>query len=754
MPRLHLITYFFVFGITSVWGQTKIGTYIKHAEDKFKQGDYVYALELYENAMQIDSNAISLLWDYAETLKAYKDYRKAEYYYGKVFENENGLIYPYSLLNYGLMQKQNGKYEAAYKTFKKVKSLNNSNKKDYLYRKAVQEIEACSWAQNVTIQNDSINLYQLPAPVNSSDSEFGHLVRDGAIIFSSLRADSINSNEEVYANNYKTSLYSSQYSAVDYKESIKLNSLSVNGKNSGNGSYSLDGKRFYFSTCDENQFNYTCKIMVADVEDGNWINIDSLGEIINKVGSNTTMPNVGNVDGREILFFSSDRNGGQGGMDIWYSEIKNGNQYSEPQNITTINSIDNELSPWWDASLKELYFSSNWHIGLGGYDIFKSSYLMEDYSKPINLELPFNSPANDLYFFKYQDTSYFSSNRLGVNYSKNPTCCSDIFRVTYPPKKLPKKISIIIPSRIETLYELSKRLPVTLYFHNDCPNPKSQDTVTKINYMTGYKEYRAMLEQYQIEYTKGMSDENASIAKEELQAFFTNNVDKGVADLELFRDLLLKELETGAQINVTVKGFASPLAKTSYNVKLTKRRISSLVNYLKEYNGGIFEPYISGTAKNGGKVVFTMVPFGEYTANKSTSDDYYDQRNSVYSKAAAIERKVEIQSITYMENNKIFPLSAAQTIYDAGKIDKEIRFEKEFILQNLTGQLVEIDSVYSIFDNIKVIQSSSAIPSKKTSGVTIQIDPSKMEGLTMQYIEVKVKGFTETLKLIVTYEAN
>ncbi len=752
MSRLYIILILFALCFSNAFGQTKVGTYLKHAQDKYKNGDYVYALELYEQAMQLDSNSIDILWQYAETLRAYKDYGKATVYYKKVYDRENGLIYPYSQLYYGLMLKQTGNYEEALNTFKKVKSQFKSEKKSYPYLKAVREIESCTWAMEYVGTEDSIIFAHLPKPINSEDSEFGHLIWNEKLVFSSLKADSIGNNEEVYTKNYKTQLYT--YALNNKEKNYKrIETLSDQGKSVGNGSFSLDSSRYYFSNCEDDAYNYACKIMVAEVIDTVFSNIDSLGSIINSPGFNTSMPSIGEIDGKEVLFFASNKEGGKGGMDIWFSYITNGNQYSDPVNLAAINSEDNEVTPWWDNSQNDLYFSSSWFDGFGGYDIFKTSYKSYDFSEPQNIGLPYNSPANDLYFFKYADTSYFSSNRIGVNYSKNPTCCSDIFRVNLPKKIPPPEIdTLIIPPIIESFYELNRRLPVTLYFHNDCPNPKSLDTLTKINYLDGYYEYRAMLEKYQSEFTTGMDSTRSEMAKKELEDFFINYVDKGVEDLALFRDLLLIELEKGAKINVLVKGFASPLAKTSYNVKLTKRRISSLVNYLNAFDNGVFKPYLKGTAENGGKLVFTMVPFGEYTANKSTSDDYYDQRNSVYSKAAAVERKVEIQSVSYMENDKIFPLASESSIYDLGKVSSLNNIQKSFVIQNLTSGNIEIESVNSPYDFVSTEVSTKIIPGKKSGTITLDVNPASLNGLNILYVEVKIKDFTETLKLMLTFE--
>ncbi len=692
MSRLHLIISSFVMLSQTLGAQSILGTYLKCAEEKYKAGDYYYSAELYRKAMDIDSNTISTLWNYAETLRAYKDYPKAEYYYSKVYQREEGTIYPMALLYLGMMQKQNAKYDAALETFKKVKTKFAKDKKAYLYLKANRELESCQWAKSSLSDSARVVFRHLPETVNSKNTEFGHTIHDRTLYFSSLKADSISEAEEVYSSNYITRLYSSKISGDNFEDPKVMKEYIFKGLNTGNGSFSKDHSRFYFSLCNSENFNYRCKIMVATYANGGLSRIDSLGAIINTPASNTSMPCIGELNGEEVLFFSSDRQDGQGGMDLWYSMIKNGNQFGKPINLSHLNSLDNELSPWFDTVRKQLFFSSSWHDGFGGYDIFQSSYNGQ-FSSPTNIGQPYNSPANDLYYFQFGDTSFFSSNRLGTNYSINPTCCSDIFS-TYPvvDKPIsPVEMDSIPKPKNESLIELSKRLPVTLYFHNDCPDPKSRDTLTNVNYLDGYNEYRALLPKYQTEYSSGLDSTDADIAKEDIENFFKSYVDQGVKDLELFAGLLIQELNRGSRINLTIKGFASPLANTDYNINLTKRRISSLINYLSAYNNGIFIPYLNGTAANGGKVQFTQVPFGEYIANKFTSDNFHDQKNSVYSRSAAIERKIEIQSVDYIkEDSLVFITQIIPTVVDLNKIESSASFERKIMIMNMSTDTLRI----------------------------------------------------------------
>lgn len=732
MSRLYIIIVLSLFSTFS-FSQQELKKYLEFAREKYLEGDYIYALEYYGKAMEIDSNSINTLWEYAETLRAYKDYPKAAFYYGKVYEREGGELYPSSLLQHGLMLKQCGRYDEALEVFKRARKRYRSNSRGYLARKSRQEIESTVWAK--ANAGDSLNFIfeALPEHINTPNAEFGHTVYNDKLHFSSLRADSISEKEEVYDPSYSTHLFFSEINEEGFNDEMKIDGVNWEEASTGNGTYSLDGKRFYFSYCKDEGFNYRCKILVAYVENNKYVDVDTLGDIINVPGANTTMPFIGEWDGGEVLFYASDREGGSGGMDIWYSFIRNGNQFTKPRNVRRINTLDNELSPFWDGENNTLYFSSSWHNGFGGQDVFKSVYDGQ-FGEPENLMEPINSPANDIYFFmtSTKDTAFVSSNRLGSNYSKNPTCCSDIFMVRKP-------IEIGPPPIEETLEDLNRRLPVALYFHNDIPNPRSWDTTSSVNYMDSYYDYIEMIDQYKKEYSRGLKNEKAEDAKDDIADFFIEYVQQGVRDLEQFRDLLLIELERGRKIEMLIKGFASPLAQTDYNVNLTKRRIASLVNYLKAYDGGVFRKYLEGTAENGGELRIIQIPFGEYQADQITSDNPNDVQNSVYSRAAAIERKIEIQSVDVIrEEESIVLLNSNQLIFDAGKQNEGTVIEHTFILRNNGDVVIEIEEDrIEVSQNIDFQLDSYRIEPNEISSLKVSFDTSGMKG--HQVGEVKLK---------------
>lgn len=744
MSRLYII-FAFVFVSLFSFGQNDLSNYLKFAEAQYQKGDYIYALEYYQKALALDSQTVNILWKYAETQRAYKDYRKAEFYYQKVYEKEEATLFPSSLMQLGLMQKQNGKYDLAIETFKKAKKKYAKDKKGYLYLKSKRELESCLWAKTAIKDSTEYTISQLPVTVNSPNSEFGHNIFNGKLFFSSLRGDSIHDNEEVYSTEYKTRLYASKYSNQNYAKNEIIKDLIVEKFNTGNGTFSLDGNRFYFSLCKDEGYNYKCKIMVANYKNGKWSSMDTLGDIINQPGANTSMPFIGKVDNEEVLFFSSDRSGGEGGMDIYYSYIKNGNQFGKVQMYKVGNSPDNELSPFYDEKTKNLYFSSSWHDGFGGYDVFSAKLVNGKFDKPVNLGLPTNSPANDTYFFIHRDTNYVSSNRVGVFYSKNPTCCSDIFSLTKPIKAIP-----LTPR--ETIIELNKRLPLTLYFHNDWPDPKTLATTTKINYIDNYHDYIALIPTYKKEYSSGLSGAKVTDAQEDIENFFTEYVDQGVKDLEIFRDLMLEELQKGTSLELTIKGFASPLAKTDYNVNLTKRRIASLVNYLGEYNNGIFKPFLIDKATNGAKILIKEVPFGEYTADKLVSDNPNDQKNSVYSRAASLERKIEIQSISIVSFDSVVMLKADVQIQNLGKINANATQIRVFKVKNTSDKVVHFAASEIPCSCNKVEIAKNTLNPGETTDVKVSFDPKGYTGNVVKSIYLQTQESTLKTRLVLTAE--
>ena len=136
---------------------------------------------------------------------------------------------------------------------------------------------------------------------------------------------------------------------------------------------------------------------------------------INRNDSWESQPSLSS-DGK-LLFFASDRPGGYGGSDIWYSVRNSDGTWRDPVNMgTAINTAKNERSPFLHTDSKTLYFSSNGHDGLGGQDIFYSKLdPKRQWTEPVNIGYPINTENDEVDFFVSLDgkTGFFSSNNYG-----------------------------------------------------------------------------------------------------------------------------------------------------------------------------------------------------------------------------------------------------------------------------------------------------------------------------------------------------
>lgn len=740
----------FTFLLNFGWSQTS-KQLIQYADENFELGDYYGASIYYKKAMSIDSADIHLLYKYATSLRKYNNYTDASYYYGKIVEKDKGgRFYPDAVFWLGTMQKFNGNYKDAIASFKRAKTLLGKDKKSYEYEKCKQEISSCNYAKKTymdSIPNCSVK--NAGAGVNTTDSEFSAFEVFQQLYFSSLRTDNLGEELEVLqSNTYKVAIYQAEEN--DYWKTKESLPQPINDGNyhSANGSFSPDGSTFYFTRCDSLD---DCKIYSSEYKNNKWSAPTLLPDKVNHPkATRTTQPNVASIEGKNYLLFSSDRPDGFGDLDLWYCEILDAGTYSKAANLgKLINTPDPEISPFYNANTKTLYFSSSWHKGFGGFDIFKSTGFLSELSEPENMLAPINTQWNDMYYVidSSETKGYLTSNRLGVFYKKGPTCCNDIWEVDY------KKPEEIASKEIKNLDDLNKFLPVTLYFHNDRPGPKSMDTTVNDNYLTTYQKYKALQQTYRDEYSKGLEGDQQEEAILDIDDYFKNYVDKGVQDLSLFSKLLLIELDKGEKIEVTIKGFASPLAKTEYNVNLTKRRISTLINYLREYGDGEFNKYIDKNAPNGGELTFLKIPFGEYTANANVSDDYYDQRNSIYNRSAALERKIEIQSVTYANKDEIFAgLTVSSGTFDFGKVKQGEIVEHTFIIENSGNKDLVISEVIAECNCNSVSFTQKPIPPGNKGEVHMTFNTVGLIGKQVKSITVLADAFPGTKRLVVTAE--
>ncbi|MEE9373365.1 MAG: OmpA family protein [Saprospiraceae bacterium] len=153
-----------------------------------------------------------------------------------------------------------------------------------------------------------------------------------------------------------------------YSEAIPFDLINKENSNEGAHSISADGNVFIFTHHDDKYGVGDHDLYITKKVDGKWTRPQNMGRRINSIvwDSQPSLSGDGNV-----LFFSSKRDKGYGGRDIWYSVMGPYGYWSDPINAgDVINTSADESSPFLHADLKTLYFRSNGHIGMGGFDLF------------------------------------------------------------------------------------------------------------------------------------------------------------------------------------------------------------------------------------------------------------------------------------------------------------------------------------------------------------------------------------------------
>ena len=177
--------------------------------------------------------------------------------------------------------------------------------------------------------------------------------------------------------------------------------------NEGAASISADGRTLIFTICDKGQTFGNCDLFISRKYGEVWSNPENLGKVVNSKNWDS-QPSLG-ADGN-ILYFSSDRSGGMGKRDIWYTQRVD-NTWIQPKNMgNIINTLRDDVTPFIHTNGENLVFASNGRVGFGGYDLYMSEQKEGKWQTPRNLGNAVNNNLDQLSFIISADGSmaYFS----------------------------------------------------------------------------------------------------------------------------------------------------------------------------------------------------------------------------------------------------------------------------------------------------------------------------------------------------------
>ncbi len=273
------------------------------------------------------------------------------------------------------------------------------------------EIEACDRAKDF-----------IAAPVVYNEENIGGLFNDEKANFNPL----ISADGKSFA--YEVSL--KFYDAVMFSKIVNgkwATPVNITPELQSDGDFyisclSADGKLLYISKDD----NINSDIYVSSYQEGNWSKAAKLNKNINT--KYWESHGFISEDGNELIF-ASDRPGGFGGLDLYVAHKINGDWGVAINLGPEINSQFNEDRPFLVNNGKTIFFSSQGHDNIGGYDLFRTELQSNGiWSRPANLGYPLNTPDDDIFFMPVENgkSGYYSRFKVTGGFGKE-----DIYKITF-----------------------------------------------------------------------------------------------------------------------------------------------------------------------------------------------------------------------------------------------------------------------------------------------------------------------------------
>jgi len=551
------------------------------------------------------SKEISIIHKLAKAYLKANDYVNAEVWYSSAIKHAQS-SFPYSKYYYGLTLMKNFKYDEAISEFEEF-IKENGNPENRFYQLANDKIVNCHFAKNPQNSTKKLNITNLDSVVNLGSASFGlQFYSDNQMIFSSAKEDLVNELENPDLNGYLLDIYLVNTDENGNFISSEKFPADINTVDSHEGSacISPNGNILYYTSSDPLNTNNTIIYRVKKIN-GRWVAPQALGESVNKSGFKSMNPYVSG-DGKSI-YFSSNRPGGNGGMDIWKADINDQGFTSNIQNLgNMINSIDDEISPFYHNATNTLFFASKGHIGFGGMDIFKSNWNEdnESFEQVSNVGAPVNSSRDDTYYIldDESEVGYITSDREFCNECDTvynlKQFCNQVYQIKVP------EINFLLKGFVYN-EDTGKPIPnATIEFKDISFKWEHFNLVTDEN---GYyeqvliPEVELFLKATKEKYFAGqalVTNIGETDSKVYEQDFYLSLIPDGEMVIEgieydfnkatlrpsskVILDNVVKFLELNSDISIEIRSHTDHRGSAPYNLDLSSRRAKSVYDYLVE----------------------------------------------------------------------------------------------------------------------------------------------------------------------------
>lgn len=401
------------------------------ANDLVEDGNFHKALTIYQELLNENPNNANLnfkigycyLNTATEKVKAIPYLEFASKNISEEYnpDSHKELLAPLETLFYlGKAYHVNYRFDDAESTFIDLKSQLSTDASEFI-KEIDHELAACQVARRLIRNPIEMFVTNLGRNINSTFAEHSPVISgdESILIYTSKREDNTG-GKRMDDGQYFEDIYISSFDGKKYTPAQKISENINTDSHEASIGLSFDGSKLFIYKDDGNDGN----IYISNRKGAEWQVPEKLPEPINSKYRETHASMSFN---QNEIYFTSDRKGGYGGLDIYrVRKLPNG-RWSKAQNLgPKINTPFDEEGPYLHPDGTSLFFSSQGHTNMGGFDIF-ISYVDENgiWSTPENIGYPINTPDDDVYYIPSVDgrRAYYAS------YANNSIGDYDIFKI-------------------------------------------------------------------------------------------------------------------------------------------------------------------------------------------------------------------------------------------------------------------------------------------------------------------------------------
>lgn len=563
----------------------------RQAEQHYFNRNYGEALEYINRSLRVDASFLEAWMLLGAIHFDLKENEQAVDAYKKVLALDSTAV---SIVYYmlGDLYYEEANYSEAVSHYKLFLQCNNISEKQQ--EMAKERLEHARIAKHA-VENPTFTPINLGEAINTSADEYINFVDETESVLYVTRKelqDEWAANKKVY----KEDFYIARSAADSWSEPIQLKADWKGQYNAGGMSLSVDGRSMYFTGCYWPGGLGSCDLYVSKRIGDSWQAPHNIGKPINT--SDWESQAVVSSDGSK-LYFASRRSGGKGGSDIWMSVRLKSGRWSPAVNLgDSINTNGNEMAPFLHADGQTLYFSSDGHGGLGGYDLFISRKdFSGQWTKGKNIGYPINSPDDELnIFINLEGTkAWLSSNR-----SKG-SGGFDVYVVDTDPLFKPSRV-VFLKGKV---LDASSGVPLGAHvILSDLQKGIGIDS-TQADPVTGYfllalhphQNYAVNIaEKGYLMYSENL-DFNTDTARSYSKEFLLQPIEKGRSIIlhNIFFDFNSAQLKPASHVElnrlvqlllqhpdlrILISGHTDNIGSSDYNLKLSLERAESVRQYL------------------------------------------------------------------------------------------------------------------------------------------------------------------------------